>query len=305
MCLYMGRKLTQEEFEINVKNRHPNLKILGEYKGSHIKILTKCLTCGYEWMCQPSNIYALVKGTGCPKCGRQRDSINKATSQKKVIEKLKKIFPQYDYSKVIYKNSDTKICIICPKHEEFWTTPSNLYAGHGCSKCSFEKSSKSKLSNTKEFIEKAKVIHGNYYDYSKVEYISAKIPIIIICPKHGEFKQTPNSHLNGSGCPKCKRSKGELLVENILKSKKLTFISQYKVNNFKIDFYIPNTNTFIEYNGAQHYIPVQYFGGEIKFKKQQERDSYIKKYCSENKINLIEIPYTKTEEEIRNMLYEL
>lgn len=189
MCLYMGRKLTQEEFEINVKNRHPNLKILGEYKGSHIKILTKCLTCGYEWMCQPSNIYALVKGTGCP--------------------------------------------------------------------------------------------------------------------KHGEFKQTPNSHLNGRGCPKCKRSKGELLVENILKSKKLTFISQYKVNNFKIDFYIPNTNTFIEYNGAQHYIPVQYFGGEIKFKKQQERDSYIKKYCSENKINLIEIPYTKTEEEIRNMLYEL
>lgn len=237
MCLYMGRKLTQEEFEINVKNRHPNLKILGEYKGSHIKILTKCLTCGYEWMCQPSNIYALVKGTGCPKCGRQRDSINKATSQKKVIEKLKKIFHQYDYSKVIYKNSDTKICVICPKH--------------------------------------------------------------------GEFKQTPNSHLNGSGCPKCKRSKGELLIENILKSKKLTFISQYKVNNFKIDFYIPNTNTFIEYNGAQHYIPVQYFGGEIKFKKQQERDSYIKKYCSENKINLIEIPYTKTEEEIRNMLYEL
>lgn len=301
----MGKKLTQEEFETNIKERHPNLKILGEYKGSHIKILTKCLTCGYEWMCQPSNIYALVKGTGCPKCGRKRDGANKAISQEIVLERFRKIFPQYDYSKVIYKNSETKVCIICPKHGEFWITPSNLYAGHGCPKCSFEKSSTTKFSNTKEFIQKATEIHGNYYDYSKVEYISAKTPVIIICPKHGEFLQQPNAHLNKQGCPKCKRSKGELLIESILISKNINFVTQYKVKNFKIDFFIPATNTFIEYNGAQHYILVEYFGGEIKFSKQQLRDENLRKYCKENKINLIEIPYTKTESEIKNMLNAL
>ena len=120
------------------------------------------------------------------------------------IEKSKLIHGnKYDYSKSEYKGSNSKICIICPEHGEFWQTASNHIRGQECPKCSFEKRSVKCLSNTAEFVDKAKKIHNNKYDYSKVNYIDAKTKVCIICPEHSEFWQTPNSHLNGHGCYQC------------------------------------------------------------------------------------------------------
>ena len=120
----------------------------------------------------------------------------------KFIEKAREIHgDKYDYSKIEYKGAHTKICIICPKHGEFWQTPTNhthKTKPHGCPKC------KGGIkSSCEEFIEKAKKIHGNKYDYSKVEYINNHTKVCIICPKHGEFWQIPNSHLSGKGCKFC------------------------------------------------------------------------------------------------------
>ena len=127
---------------------------------------------------------------------------NKVTNTKSFIEKAKQIHgDKYDYSKVEYVNSHTKVCIICPKHGEFWQTPNNhthKTNPKGCPSCNGTK----KLT-TKEFIEKAKKIHGNKYDYSKVEYINNLTKVCIICPKHGQFWQTPNKHLTGCNCPFC------------------------------------------------------------------------------------------------------
>ncbi len=115
---------------------------------------------------------------------------------------------KYDYSKVEYVNKRTKVCIICPEHGEFWQTPRNHLLGCGCFRCS--QKNKSLISANKnrttlgEFIRKAKEIHGDKYDYSKVKYINAKTKVCIICPEHGEFWQTPNVHISGgNGCPKC------------------------------------------------------------------------------------------------------
>lgn len=127
------------------------------------------------------------------------------------IEKARKVHgDKYDYSKIQYINSKQKVCIICPKHGEFWQTPNNHLTGYGCSKCGREVAySKTRLT-TKEAIKKFIKIHGNYYDYSKVQYINEKTPITIICPKHGEFQQTPDSHIHQkAGCPECARIKSK------------------------------------------------------------------------------------------------
>lgn len=116
---------------------------------------------------------------------------------------------KYDYSNVKYINYNTKVCIICPTHGEFWQKPSDHLNGHGCSKC------KGVCQNTKEdFIAKAKKIHGDKYDYSKVEYVNNKTKVCIICPTHGEFWQKPNCHLSGDRCPKCNKYRNSYTTES-------------------------------------------------------------------------------------------
>ena len=123
---------------------------------------------------------------------------------KQFIEKAKKVHgDKYDYSKVEYINSQTKVCIICPEHGEFWQEPSAHVRGHNCPKCSNIKRGDTFRSNGTKFIEQAKNVHGGKYDYSKVEYINSSTKVCIICPNHGEFFILPQNHLLGQGCPKC------------------------------------------------------------------------------------------------------
>lgn len=176
---------------------------------------------------------------------------------------------------------------------------------------------------TEEWINKARIKHGDKYDYSKSVYTGSRDRIIItcpkhgdftaisglhisrgyvtiVCPKHGEFWQTPNSHIQGSGCPSCSSSKGEEEVCNILLSNGIKFIREYTIQvpneintsgHAYIDFYLPEYNTFVEYNGIQHYNPKMAFGGSFKFERQQARDEYVRQYCKDNNIKLIEICY--------------
>ena len=128
-----------------------------------------------------------------------------SSTSKEFIEKAKLIHNgKYDYSKVKYKNNHTKVTIICPTHGEFEQIPSMHLKGQGCPKCGNIITSKKLTHTTKEFIEKARKVHGNKYNYNKVKYIDVKTKVIIICPIHGEFEQTPDNHINQkSGCPIC------------------------------------------------------------------------------------------------------
>jgi len=109
---------------------------------------------------------------------------------------------KYNYSKVYYENNKTEICIICPSHGEFWQLPRVHFMGHDCQGCF------GGIRKTREqFIQDARKIHGEKYDNSKVEYRNNYTKIRIICPRHGEFKQTPNHHINDKcACPKCSNS---------------------------------------------------------------------------------------------------
>jgi hypothetical protein len=198
--------------------------------------------------------------------------------------------------------------IICPLHGEFMQTPfHHIKQVSECPICGIIKRNKSLESNTDEFIKKAKKIHGDKYDYSLVDYKNSKTPVTIKCKKHGNFQQTPNKHLLNQGCPKCQESTGQKLVRSILELNKIIFIEEKKFQDCKntlkgracvmlpFDFYLPNNNTIIEYDGVQHFKPSF---GEKSFEITTRNDKQKNKYCKKNGIKLIRIPYTMKKEEI-------
>ena len=134
------------------------------------------------------------------------------------FEKVKKVHNnKYNYSNFLYINSKTKGVIICPQHGEFLQRPNDHLNGQGCKKCSIKNNSIRLQYNTNQFIEKSINKHGTIYDYSSVNYIGTYNKVSIICPIHGEFFQTPNSHLNGSGCKKCYHKNKILTNEDFIK----------------------------------------------------------------------------------------
>ena len=110
---------------------------------------------------------------------------------------------KYDYSKVEYINKRTKVSIICKEHGEFKQFPADHLNGCSCPKCSQIKRNEKQSRTLSDFIKTALKIHGNKYDYSKVEYKNANTKVCIICPEHGEYLQRAADHLLGRGCPKC------------------------------------------------------------------------------------------------------
>lgn len=109
----------------------------------------------------------------------------------------------YDYTKTYYIKAIEKVVITCRVHGEFEQRPSSHLSGKGCERCGKDSAGLKRTSNSNEFIEKAKKIHKDSYDYSLVKYVNAKNKVLIVCPIHGEFTKTPNKHLNGQGCPSC------------------------------------------------------------------------------------------------------
>lgn len=232
--------------------------------------------------------------SGCKKCsGRHRPNNLEFINKAKVVHNDK-----YDYSLIDYINVKTKIKIICTNHGEFEQTPSAHLKGQGCHKCGFISRCQSSTSNNLDFINKASLVHDNKFDYSKINYNGRDIKIKIICPNHGEFEQTPHNHLKGHGCFHCMDSKGEKMVQKILVENNITFVKQKRFKDCRnllplpFDFYLPEHNTCIEFNGRQHYESVSKFGGEKGFQKTIKND-YIKlKYCQKNKISLLVIKHT-------------
>ena len=174
----------------------------------------------------------------------------------------------YDYSKVNYVNMHTEVIIICPKHGNFPQTPSNHLNGQGCYLCGLGKRANNRKLTTAEFIEKANKVQGiGRYDYSKVDYVDAQTEVIIICPNHEipyEFPQTPNNHLSGHGCSKCKNNyKGEIAIENYLTRNNIKFEAQKRFKDCKdkrplpFDFYLPYYNLCIEFDGEGHFKPIK------------------------------------------------
>ena len=261
-----------------------------EYKNNSTKVCIICPEHGEFW--QTPNAH--LNGQGCPECSHS----SKKYELYDWIKRAKEIHgDKYDYSKVEYVNNHTKVCITCPEHGDFLQTPVAHLCGQGCPKCANKINAQKRLMGLGTFIKRAKQIHGDKYDYSKVEYINSKTKVCIICPEHGEFWQKPNKHLLGQGCPICNENKMEEKIKAFLEDNKIKYIRQYRSewlkndsNSFlSIDFYLPELNLAIECQGEQHFKPVEYFGGEIRFSHQLANDRTKKKLCEEHTIKVLYI----------------
>ena len=224
------KKLTTEEFIKKAKKIHGNKYDYSkvEYINNRTKICIICPEHGEFW--QTPNDH--LDSCGCPKCFNEnkRGKSNKLTKELFILRARELYGDKYDYSKVEYNDCNKKVCIICPEHGEFWQTPNNhLNCRNQCPKCVHRSYKKT----TEEFIEEAKKIHKDKYDYSKVEYEHENDKVCIICPEHGEFWQTPKTHLNGCGCPKCANIENGFNKRLPLK----TFINRAnEIHNSKYDY---------------------------------------------------------------------
>jgi hypothetical protein len=281
-------KKTTEEFIKEAKYIHGNKYdySLVNYINSKTKVKIICSLHGEFEQTPDSHINSK---SNCNICVN-----NKKLTTEEFIKKAKLIHgDKYDYSKSNYINDLSKIKIVCIKHGEFIVKAGNHLRGDNCSICTNNK----KLT-TEEFIKKAKLIHGDKYDYSLVEYNTQKSKIKLICNKHGIFEQNPNNHLNNNGCPICRESKGEKLIREFLKNENINYIPQHRFKNCKnilplpFDFYLPELNICVEFNGRQHYEPIKKWGGIDNLIEIKKRDKIKMEYCNMNNIPLIIIKYS-------------
>ncbi len=286
-------KLTTTEFINKAKEIHGNKYeySLVKYFGNNINVNITCRKHKKTFKQIPSTH---LKGHGCPDCGVILGIKKRTTDILDFIIKSELIHEnRYDYSLVNYTNARTKVKIICPVHNAFEQIPNSHLNGKGCCKCGG-----TAKSTKEEFIERAISIHENKYNYSLVNYINSTTKVKIICPIHGEFKQNPSSHINmNNGCPKCKESKGEKTIRNFLEALEIVFKQYYKFVDCKdkimliFDFYLPQHNICIEFDGIQHFKPIKSWGGIEGLIGVQRRDRIKTNYCLDKQIELIRISF--------------
>jgi len=250
------RQLSTEQFIEKARATHGDKYDYSstEYKGTHTKVEIVCKKHG-SFLQAPSN--HTNGGNGCFKCGMR-------LSTKEFIEKAKLLHGNlYDYSLTEYRSNKEKIIIVCKQHGSFLQTPGDHTSKrrHGCPKCSIITVADTRRLSTKEFIERAQVVHGDKYEYSLTEYKNNKEKVKITCRNHNTFEQTPSNHLAGSGCRKCGNSiskkeaawldqieaattetKGVLTEDTIL-------LRQHKIGRYRVDGFNPLTNTVYEFLG--------------------------------------------------------
>jgi len=240
-CAGVAKKYT-EQFSKEAIEQHGNIYGYEKafYVNNHTKVTITCHIHGYFEQ-TPS---AHLSGHGCQKCGgSEKKDIEQFICKGNIIHKS-----FYNYSKINYIGAGKKVIIICPDHGDFNQRPGHHLSGQGCPKCAGVAKK-----DTGQFIKEAIEKHENKWSYEKVNYINALTKVIITCPDHGDFEQTPNKHLRGRGCPKCAHiiSKPETIWLDSLNIDPKYRQAKIKIGKkyIKADAYIPETNTVYEFHG--------------------------------------------------------
>ena len=264
------------------------------------------------------NIDSHLKGYGCKKCSN-KEKINFEIFK----EKSEKIHtnvngkPLYIYIKpeTEIENNKQNVNIICKKHGIFTQSIHNHMSGKGCKKCGLEKSGEKQKILFEERVKIAQNIHqdefGNpLYVYYNDNYKDKTSKLKIFCKScENIFFQRFDNHIKSCGCICKKESIGEKTIANYLKNKNINFIRQHTFENcrnpitkkkkYSFDFYLPDFNICIEYDGRLHYEPIEYFGGEKVLNIIKNNDKNKTNYCKSNNITLVRI---KFDEDIKQKL---
>lgn len=218
-----------------------------------------------------------------------------------------------------YINNETPMKFICKKHYSNGVQSApfvNLLQGYGCVYCANESTKLKQMISHDEFVEKVNYLHDDVVVLSKYNGMNRLVKYQ--CKKCSHIWETTAASvcITGTGCPHCCSSKGERLVASILNKLSIKYVTQQKFDGLiglgcgylSYDFYIPNYNLLIEFQGKQHYEYVNLFHKDYSdFVKQQKHDVIKRNYATNNGINLLEINYrdypNKVEEILKNKLF--
>jgi very-short-patch-repair endonuclease len=262
------------------------------YVDAKSNVIIVCNGCKTKFFQKPNgHLY----GYGCRTCANKLMSeIKRKYTTSTIIEKAKEIHgDKYDYSKVEYTGVDNNIIIICNTCKtEFTQSPyCHINRNQGCKKCSVITSGINRMITKDEIIKKAKELHGDRYDYSKVEYYGIYNKIIILCRQHGQFEQSANVHIRGGGCPMCvNKTEGKLYEK--LKPFHPNIINQFKqewckkISYLPFDFCIPEYKIIIELDGPQHFQQISNWSSP---EEQFENDKYKQQCAKDNGYSVIRL----------------
>ena len=268
---------TKEHFIKNAILKHGNKfdysKVV--YVNTHTKVAITCKTCNTEFLQTPHN--HKDGGYGCPKCGNIRRAIHRTDSKDQFVKKAVIVHgDKFDYSKVVYEKSKSKVTITCKTcNTEFLQKPNDHTQGDGCPECGG-----TAVSTTEKFIEASKKVHGDKYDYSNVKYIANRFKVDIKCNKCVKvFDQMPTNHLSGNGCPFCRPKHSKISIQYMeylsISNPGIEYAlnpKEHCIKNsmYRADGYIPSKNLVVEFQGC-------YFHGCPKCYEPEEICSLTKK----------------------------
>ena len=288
------QRKTHEQFVKEVALINPNIEIIGKYKRYSEKVEAKCKICGDIFSVRAGH---LLEGQGCKKCYQN--------SMKKTHEKFIEDFYENNQNadNIVlhnkYVDSLVRMSCECKICGHTWTTkPQLLTEGHGCPICARKIAGESKSLSQEEIENRVKNANPHVKIIGKYTKLKDKIECKCLLCNNIWFPVVGNI-LHGSGCPFCSVSKGEIRIIDALTNMNVLFETQKTFDELlglyggklSYDFYLPNYNLLIEFQGKQHYEPVDWFGGEEKFKYQQEHDKRKREYAFDNNYKLLEIPY--------------
>ena len=229
--------------------------------------------------------------------------------KKKTIQEVREYINNEGYTLLSdeYINCNQELEIICPNGHNIKMSWKRFENGRRCPHCS-ERSWINRKKNIESINE---IISKEGYKFLE-EYTTAKTKMKCSCPNGHIFEINWNNFKSGKRCPYCRKSKGEEIIKSILEELKIDFISQYKFKDCKdllplpFDFYLPNYNLIIEYDGEQHFDVNRAFNSnENKFWETVIHDAIKNSYCEDNNINILRIPfweYNNIKEIIKNKL---
>ena len=302
----MSKKRTHEEYVAELAIKNPNLQVVEEYVDANTLILHRCLIHDICWKTTPSRA---LQGVGCEKCKKEKFRMTRCRSHEQYVQEVAKVNPDIIVVGQ-YVDARTPIEHYCKRHHIFWTTyPDNVLRGIGCRACGNEKIREQKIKSHDQYVKELHDINPNIEVIET--YQGANIAILHRCKIDGFiWKVTPANTLFGKGCPQCKESHGEKQIKRWLTEHDISFIFQKKFDHCRnkrplpFDFYLPEYNACIEYDGEQHFKSIDFFGGDEKFEYTQQNDEIKNQYCKDNNIRLLRIPYFKNvDEELNNFLF--
>ena len=284
----MVKRKTDKQFKQEVFDLVGNeYTFLDTYVNTMTKIRVKHNKCGGVYNVSPDNF---VHGRRCPYCAGNARKTDKQFKQ----GAFDLVGNEYTFLDP-YVNSYTKIRV---KHNKcgniYEVTPNDFLRGSRCPYCAGLA-----RKTDEEFKHEINILVGNEYTFLD-SYVNNATKLRVKHNKCGNvYKVIPTNFLSGKRCPFCTDTpKGELIIIKILDKLGINYEYQKTFDDLKddrllsYDFYIPDQNTLIEYQGKQHYQPIDYFGGETKFKNQQKHDKMKLEYAKEHGYNLIAVPYT-------------